>query len=114
MSNDIAVDWLSLGTWFSTFSAPGARILARGSVYLLLPEQINWFDMANVFCAKRGIESGWKLVLKNMKCTIAIKYERALLWVSHLCGLFSHPKMISIVSFIGTFINYEITSTEII
>ena len=46
MWNGVAGDWLSVGTWFDTRCAPGARMWASGLLYPLFVVQITWFDMA--------------------------------------------------------------------
>ena len=34
--NEVAIDWLSVGTWFGTFTALGSKMQARGLVNSLL------------------------------------------------------------------------------
>ena len=50
--NDVTIDWLSVGTWFDTFSAPDVRMWRRGLVYLLFVAQTIWFGMPNVCSTK--------------------------------------------------------------
>ena len=45
-------DWLSVGTWFGTCCAPGARMQTRGLVYQLFVAQTAWFGMPDVCSAK--------------------------------------------------------------
>ena len=45
-------DWLSMGMWFSTCCAPGARMWARGLVYPLFVARSTLFGMHDVFSAK--------------------------------------------------------------
>lgn len=47
---NVNVDWSTVGTWFGICSALGARMQARGLVYLLFVAQIMWlglFDVCN-------------------------------------------------------------------
>ena len=41
-----------MGTWFGRCSAPGARMQARGLVYLMFVAQIMWFGLFDVCNAK--------------------------------------------------------------
>ena len=59
LRNDGTVDWLSVRTWFGTYSAPGARIWARGLVNPLFVAQTMWFSMPEICGAKGGwVEHG--------------------------------------------------------
>ena len=51
--NDVTVDWLSVGSWFGTFSAPGAGLRACGLVRLQFVAQTMWFSMPGV-CGSKG------------------------------------------------------------
>ena len=50
--NGVAGHWLSVGTWFGTCCAPGARMRARGLVYQLFVAQTTWFGLPDVCSAK--------------------------------------------------------------
>ena len=50
--NDLTDNWLRVGTWFGTRSAPVARIQARGLVHPLFIAQTTWFGMPDVCSAK--------------------------------------------------------------
>ena len=50
--NDVTIDWLSVGTWFDTFSAPDVRMWRHGLVYLLFVAQTIRFGMPNVCSTK--------------------------------------------------------------
>ena len=51
--NGVAGDWLSVGMWFGTCYAPGARIRVRGLVYPLFVAQTTCFGMLDV-CSTKG------------------------------------------------------------
>ena len=51
--NDVAVDWLSVGTWFGTFSAAGARMRTHGLVYPLFVAQTTFLGMPYI-CSVKG------------------------------------------------------------
>ena len=50
--NEVTVDWLSVGKWFGTFSALGARMQARELVHPLFVAQTNWFGIPDVYNVK--------------------------------------------------------------
>ena len=52
--DEVIFDWLSVGTWFGTISALGARMLACGSGHPLFVAQTKWFGITNVCNAKRA------------------------------------------------------------
>ena len=51
--NSVAGDWSSVGTWFGTYCAPGARMHARGLVYPMPLARTTWFGMPDVCSTKR-------------------------------------------------------------
>ena len=53
LRNDVAGDWLSVGTWFGTCYAPGVRMWVHGLVYPLFVAQTTWFGIPDVGSAKR-------------------------------------------------------------
>ena len=68
--NAVAVNWLSVGTWVNTSSAPDARISVRGLVYpSLLKSQITCFDMPNYVARNK---SRWTIVSKVMNYVAAM------------------------------------------
>ena len=50
--NGVAGDWLSVGMWFGTCCAPGARMRAHGLVHPLFVAQTKWFGKPDVCSAK--------------------------------------------------------------
>ena len=50
--NGVAGDWLSVGMWFGTCCAPGARMRARGLVYQLFVARTTWSGKPDVCCVK--------------------------------------------------------------
>ena len=50
--NGVAGNWLSVGTWFGTCCAPGAKMWVRALIYPLVVAQTTWFGMPAVCSAK--------------------------------------------------------------
>ena len=51
--NGVVGDWLSVGKWFGTSCAPGAKMWACGFVYRLFVAQTTWFGLPDVCSTKR-------------------------------------------------------------
>ena len=71
----VTVDWLSVGTWFGTFSALGARMCESSLVHPL-------------FVARK--ESRCNMVSKTMQYVTAMTCKWALSWRRHPCGALSY------------------------
>ena len=70
----VAGDWLSVGTWFGTCCAPGARTRARGLVYQLFAVQPRGF-VCLMFVARK--ETRRELVLNAIKYVTASTHRWA-------------------------------------
>ena len=55
--NGVVGDWLSVGTWFGTCCALGARTWVRGFVYPLFVARTMWFSFPDV-CSAKGDQAG--------------------------------------------------------
>ena len=51
--NEVPFDYLSVGTWFGTLIALGARMQEYGLVNSLFVAQTTWFGIPNVFNTKQ-------------------------------------------------------------
>ena len=100
--NEVAIDWLSVSTWFGTFTALGSKMQARGLVNWLFVAQTTWFGMPDV-CNVKGVcvcvcvcvcgclcvcRGG--MISKTMTYVTAMTYRWALGWGRHSCRILSY------------------------